>query len=221
MQYERILLDFETQRDYFDPSGKCFQKGADRVLTNVRRLFKWVRAEHVPVISTMLWTPQSRDVIPVDDDDPVCVVGTPGSKKVGGTVLPKHITFDYRNTTDLPWALFDSYQQVVFESRFTDIFVHPRIDRLITQLGKSTYIICGATLDGSVMQAVLGLRARGAGVIVVCDAVLSPAGSDTDMEYRRLDAKGAVICTASQVIAHGTKSRRRRPKVIDSFRTGS
>ena len=221
MQYERILLDFETQRDYFDACGKCVYKNADRVISNVRRLFKWVRREHVPVISTMLWTPQSRDA--TLGDNSVCVAGTPGSKKVGGTILPKHIIFDYRNSTDLPCALFESYQQVVFESRFSDIFAHPRIDRLVTQLGPSTYIICGATLDASVIQAVLGLRSRGASVIVVRDAVLVPDGYDAEMGYRRVAAKGAVLCSTSQVITQGipgTKRRRSRRKLVD-FHIGS
>jgi len=54
MVHERILLDIETQRDFFEPGRSCYSPDASRAAQSIYRLFSWARIDHIPVISTVL-----------------------------------------------------------------------------------------------------------------------------------------------------------------------
>ena len=196
---ERILLDIETQKDFFEVGGSCYVAGSAAIARRVYRLFDWARYEGVQVISTVLRNrPGERGTMrPVDH----CIDGTHGEQKLERTILDTCINLGLRNSTDLPLDLFERHQQVIFEKRHTDIFLHTRAERLITELGQTTFIICGAGVAGPIIQTAIGLRVRGFGVILASDAVVDFGDSEADMAYRRMLAKGVVFTRTSQIIA--------------------
>ena len=116
------------------------------------------------------------------------------------TILPRHIDFGLRNVTDLPGDLFAQYRQVIFEKRATDIFAHSRAERMITELGGGTFVICGAGLAHGIVEAAVGLRSRGFGVILATDAVLSLPGEKIEMAFRRMEAKGVIFAPTEKII---------------------
>ena len=65
--------------------------------------------------------------------------------------------------TDLPPHALRQYRQILFEQRVTDPFTHSRFERLITELGPATFVLCGAGVAHGVFQAAVGLRAGGSG----------------------------------------------------------
>jgi hypothetical protein len=91
---------------------------------------------------------------------PHCVEDSEGEQKLPRTILRRNLDLGLLNTTDLPLHLFRRYQQVIFEKRDTDIFAHARLERLITELSPTTFIVCGAGQSQGIAQASSDLRNR-------------------------------------------------------------
>ena len=196
---ERILLDIETQQDFFTPGGSCYVPEAYRSAAQVRRLFNWARKNHIPVVSTVLRVRKGQK-------SPLasvlhCIEDTTGEQKISGTILPKRINLGLRNTTDLPRRIFEKYQQIIFEKRDTDIFAHARAERLISELGETTFFVCGAGIAHGIVEATIGLRNRGFTVIVAEDAILDLNDPMAEMAYLRMQAKRIIFTPTKEIIS--------------------
>ncbi len=198
MWNDRILLDIEVQRDFFSPGGACFERSHLAAARNVRRLFAWARRQGCAAISTMLRVRRGRigPLAPV----PHCIDGTNGEKRISGALLARHIDFGIRDTTDLPADLFENYRQVVFEKRHTDIFRHSRAERLLTDLEPTTFVVCGAGTAGGIVEAVLGVIARGFRVQLATDAILDLNSPDAEYAWVRMLAKGARPMLTDEIV---------------------
>ena len=199
MPPDRILLDIESQRDFFRPGGSLYSKEAARTARQIYRLFAWARTYRIPVISTVLRV--RRGELGPLAAVPHCVERTEGERKLPGTLLRRRINLGLRNTTDLPADIFLRYQQVIFEKRFTNILAHARIERLITELPPATFVLCGAGVAHGILEAAVGLRSRGFGVILVDDAALAVDADASDTARRRMEAKGVVFASTEAIVA--------------------
>lgn len=200
MPRRRILLDMETQRDFFAPGGSCYRKESSSVAQNIYRLVRWAFEDGIPIISTVLRVPVGRRG-PLADT-PHCVDGTEGEHKLVRTILPGHMNFGLRNTTDLPLHVLTKHPQLIFEKRHTDIFAHARIERMITeQVVRGTFVLCGAGLAQSLFQAAIGLRSRGFHVIAASDAILRIGHPWEDEALRRMEAKGVLFVPTDRILA--------------------
>jgi len=208
MDQDRILLDVEAQKDFLEASGSCYTRAANKVASNIRRLFVWARVNEIPVISTVLRVRRSErgPLSPV----PHCLEGSAGEQKMAGTLMPTWINLGLRNTTDLPRDIFHRFQQVIFEKRDTDILAHARLERLITELDQVTFIICGVGVAKGIAQAAIGLRRRRFGVIVAADGVLDLDDPLADMAYRRMEAKGVIFAATQEIVTCRPAAGRRR-----------
>ncbi len=212
MKFDRILLDIESQRDFFLPGGSCYRPPARRVLANIRRLFSWVKRNRLPVISTALRV-RPNEVGPLCDT-PHCVEGTEGEQKVSRTVLRGSVDLGLRNSTDLPRHLLETHPQVIFEKRDTDLFRHARAERLITELEPTTVVVCGAGLAHGIVEASVGLRSRGFRVIAASDAVLTLDPGGSEMALKRMEAKGVEFVPTDEVCRYKKPRRRYRPEPL-------
>jgi nicotinamidase-related amidase len=205
MDQERILLDIETQKDFFSRGGSCYTPAASKAASNVDKLFRWARENEVPVLSTVLRVRpgETGPLSPV----PHCQEGTDGEQKISASVLPNRINLGLRNTTDLPRRIFDHHQQVIIEKRDPDIFAHSRAERLITEIAPCTFILCGAGIAKGIVRAAVGLRSRGFGIILADDAALDIDDPMTEMARLRMEAKGVIFAPTREII---TVRRRRR-----------
>jgi len=208
MRIDRVLLDIELQRDFFSPGGSCFSSRSLEAGKNVRRLFAWARRRQAPVLSVLLRC-RPRRIGPLAKV-PHCVDGTAGEKRISGTLLARHVNFGMRNVTDLPANVFADYQQVIIERRHTDIFRHARAERLLTQLDAKGFVVCGAGSAGGIVEAVVGLRARGFDVTLASDAILDLDSPDAEYAWLRMLAKGAVPLATDEIVRR--PDRRRRPR---------
>lgn len=198
MKYERILLDVEAQRDFFTPSGSGYTPRADRAAKQVQRLFAWAERERIPILSTMLRVrPDRLGPLPLR----ACIEGSRGERRLPRTLLRRRINFGLRNTTDLPPRALRQYGQILFEQRVTDPFAHSRFERLISELGPTTFVLCGAGLAHGLLQAAVGLRARNFGVILASDAVVALPGENGEMAVLCMEAKGVVFAPARLIMA--------------------
>lgn len=199
MNFDLILLDIETQQDFFLPSGSCYTSKAETARYNIYKLFDWARSNDQPVISTVLRLPPGQ-IGPLAEV-PHCIENTRGEKKLSKTILPGYLDFGLRGTTDLPPDLFDEHRQVIFEKRSTDIFEHRRAERLLTELQNVSFVLCGAGISGGIVEAAIGLRSRGFGVILASDAAVGLNAQADAFARKRMLAKGVLFVETGQIIA--------------------
>jgi len=195
MRRKRILIDVNTQKDFFLASGKACIRNHRRVLANVRRIMAWVRHENVPVISTCQVYPNNNGDISIG----YCIDGTEGQKKLHYTLLDNRRSFQADGTTDLPFDVMRRHRQIILNKRSADPFSEPRIDRLLSEIKAREFILIGANAEESVKAMVLGLLQRGKKVTIIIDAVGSHNKRESELAIRKMKAKGAKLIEAKKL----------------------
>lgn len=95
----QVLVDINTQQDFFLADGLVCIRNHRRVLAHIRRLMAWARRRDISVISTCEVYPDHNGR---DGEDRYCVDGTSGQTKIGYTLLNNRISFAADGSTDLP-----------------------------------------------------------------------------------------------------------------------
>lgn len=186
---KQVIVDVNTQRDYFLADGTVCIRNHRRVLSHIRRLMAWARRRDIPVISTCEVYPDRNG----HNGDSYCVDGTAGQMKISYTLMNDRISFAADGNTDLPRDLLRRYQQVILHKRCTDPFDEPRIDRVLSEVSAAEFLVIGACAEGAVKAAALGLLQRDKRVCVVIDAVGYHDNHEAKMAFRKMEAKGAKL----------------------------
>jgi nicotinamidase-related amidase len=188
----QVLVDVNTQRDFLLAAGSACIRNHRRVLSHIRRIMAWARTRHIPIISVC-------DVYPGDDGATYCIDGTDGQKKVRYTVIHNHVNFPADGHADLSGDIFKQYRQVILHKRCVDPFDEPRIERLLTEVKGSEFIVIGANTEEAVMATVLGLLQQGKKVRVVIDAIGSQNSRVAELAMRKMKAKGARLVETKNI----------------------
>ncbi|MHC4368771.1 MAG: cysteine hydrolase family protein [Planctomycetota bacterium] len=186
---KQVLVDIDTQKDFLLAEGKACIRNHRSVLAHIRRVMAWARTQGIPIIST-------AEVYPGNNGDSAthyCIDGTEGQKKVHYTLFNERITFVADGNTDLPRDMLRRYRQIILHKRCVDPFDEPRIDRLLSEVRASEFILIGTTLEGAVKMTALGLLQRGKNVTVIADAVGSHSKKEAMLTLRKMETKGAKI----------------------------
>lgn len=186
----QVLVDINTQRDFFLAEGVVCIRNHRRVLAHIRRLMAWARRRDISVVSTC---EVYADHTGHNGDVRYCVDGTSGQMKIAYTLLRNRISFPADGNTDLPRDMLRRYQQVILHKRCTDPFDEPRIDRILSEVCAAEFILMGACAEGAVKAAALGLLQRDKKVSVVIDAVGYHDNHEAKMAFRKMEAKGAKL----------------------------
>ncbi len=192
---KQVLIDINTQMDFFcQGSGLCV-RNASGVLSHIRRMVAWARHKGIPVIS-------------------ICEIsngngkgnGENGHRKVSEgrgkakyTLLGNHIVFPADDSTHFPVDVLRRHRQVILHNRSGDPFDEPRIERMLGELQAGEFVLIGAGVDGAVEATALGLLHRGKKVTVVVDAVGCQNKDKAKMSLRKIRAKGAKLVTTRKV----------------------
>jgi len=183
LRRKRVVIDIDTQKDFFLADGAACVRNHRRVLMNIRRVLAWARAKDVRVVSTTLCKPgRNGDSF-----------HSPGWQKISYTLRSKRIEFIPDDSTDLQRDLFARYDQVILDKRTIDPFEEPRADRLLSELRADEMLVVGGLAEGAVAATVLGLLQRGKKVTVLIDAVGTLDRHQADVAFRKMKAKGAVL----------------------------
>lgn len=183
----QVLVDINTQKDFLLADGKACIRNHRRVLTHIRRVMAWARVNNIVVISTAEVYPDNNGNGGID----YCIDGTEGQKKIHYTLLSSRVSFPADGSTDLPRDMLRQYRQVILHKRCVDPFEEPRIDRLLSEVRASEFILVGACIEDAVMATALGLLQRGKKVSIVVDAVGSHNKREAKLALRKMEAKGA------------------------------
>jgi len=196
--FARILVDLNTQYDFLLPSGAMPVANRRDIIVNIRRLMNWARLERLPVISTL---EAHRPGESIRGLPPHCIDNSNGQKKLPFTLLPKRVLIHGDNTLDLPHEPFRRYQQMIFTKRHRDFLTNPKADRLVHQLDVGHLVLFGVVGEFCVKAAALGLMARQQRVVVVTDACGYWSAADYELACRQMDAKGAILVQADELIS--------------------
>jgi hypothetical protein len=171
----------------------------------------WARARHVHTVST----------VQVSDSNTIYANAfTDGGfslRKINCTLCRQRARFNAVDYADISQEVVDQYDQVIFHKRCHDPFAEPRVDRILTELEATEFILIGAPAQGAVQATALGLLVRGKNVTVVVDAVGSLNVSAARAALRRMKAKGAKLITTETLVRRS--SRRTAPdRSLSDFR---
>ncbi len=197
--HDCVLVDLNTQRDFFDPSGACPVLEPQHLHRCLRRVVAWVKRYQIPVVSTM--DAHRRMEFEFIASSAHCIEGTPGQSKLEFTLLPNHVYIAGDNTLAISIDLFRRHQQVIFPQRTNDLFANPKADRFMTQLKTNEFIVFGAVAEREVKAVVLGLLARNKRVSIVADGCGAWNRSECDLSLRQMSAKGADIISIDELLA--------------------
>jgi len=184
-----ILVDINTQKDFFLAWGNTCIRNHRRVLANVRRMMAWARHNDIRVISTCEVYPNNNGGSEIG----YCIDGTDGQKKIRYTMLNNRANFPADGSTDLPTDILRRHRQIVLHKRCVDPFDEPRIERLLSEVRGDNFVIIGASIEGAVKATALGLLQRGKKVSIVVDAVGSLNKQEANLALRKMKAKGAKL----------------------------
>ena len=189
MRRKQILIDIDTQKDFLLVTGKSCIRNHRRVLANIRRVMAWARCHSIPIISTAeVYSNDNGNGTPTH-----CIDGTDGQKKIHYTLVDNRISMAADGSTDLPRDILRQYRQVILHKRCVDPFDEPRIDRLLSELRASEFILVGTSLEGAVKATALGLLQRGKKVTVIIDAIGSHNTNEARLALRKMETKGARV----------------------------
>lgn len=182
----RVLVDIDTQQDFFLANGAATVRNHRRVLGNIRRIVAWARVKNLRMIST-------AQVYHPHDHVGYCLEGTDGQKKLRYTIRNKYKRFAADGCTDLPREILLHNDQVILNKRGPNPFDEPRADRMLSELRADEFVLFGALTEGAIKDTALGLLARRKHVVVVTDAVGSHNKEAAEVALRQMAAKGAKL----------------------------
>jgi len=197
--YECVVVEVNTQRDFLFPDGVLQILNRQQVLDNLKKLIHWANKHHLPVVS------------PVDAHRPGgenirsplfhCIEGTAGQQKVPFTLLPRRYTIEHDSSPSLPEELLETYRQIIIHKRTNDVFTNPRADRFFSRLQAKRFVLFGVGAERAIKSLALGLITRGKRVFVVRDACGAWDIRAGEMALRQMEAKGAVMIQAEELLA--------------------
>lgn len=184
-----ILIDIDTQKEFFIHGPNTCIRNHRRVLGNVRRIMAWARHNNIRIISICDVHNNNNGSNQVNHDPN----GTDGQKKIRYTLLCNRTYFVADGSTDLPEDVLQRYRQIILPKRCVDPFDEPRIERLLSEVRADNFVIIGASIEDSIKATALGLLQRGKEVIIIVDAVGAFDRRKAELALRKMGAKGAKL----------------------------
>ncbi len=200
-----IFWEVDVQADFMVPGGKLYVPGAEKILSNIRKLTDAARRDEVFLVSHGCFHPANDPEFA--QFPPHCLKGTPGAEFVPEALANTYVQVENDAAAKLPQDLF-KYQQIVLEKQTLDIFETRHADELVERLGNTAeFVVFGVVTEYCVSCAVKGLRKRNRRVAVVRDAIetLAPdVGSKTLNEFQSI---GARLVTTDEILRKVALSR--------------
>ncbi len=199
MATKTAFFDVDTQFDFMSPKGALYVRGSRMIAGTVRRFVALAAERGIRVFSdTDAHVPDNPElkVFP-----PHCMVGTPGQRKIPGTLLADRVVVGLGPRLT-PRALADvlRHQQVIIEKQTYDPFDNPNTAPLLRASGARRFVVFGVATDYCVRAVVLGLRRLRYPVSLGTDAIrpVSVAGGERALEEMR--RAGARFVAAADVL---------------------
>jgi nicotinamidase/pyrazinamidase len=194
-----VFWEVDVQADFMLPGGKLYVPGAEKLLTNIRKLTDAARRGEVFLVS-------HGDFHPANDPEfkqfpPHCLQGTAGAELVPEALTDNFVRVENTANAGLPEDL-SKYQQIILEKQTLDIFETRHADTLVERLGTDAeFVVFGVVTEYCVSCAVKGLLKRKRRVAVVRDAIETLAPEVGNRTLTELQSLGAKLVTTDEILA--------------------
>ncbi|PYQ41092.1 MAG: hypothetical protein DMG99_12090 [Acidobacteria bacterium] len=194
-----IFWEVDVQRDFMLPGGKLYVPGAEKLLSNIRRLTDPARLGKVFLVSHGCFhTPNDPEF---KTFPPHCVKGTPGAELVPEALTAKVARVPNDASATLPEDL-SQYQQILLEKQTLNVFESRHAEELVRRLGNDAeFVVFGVVTEFCVSFAAKGLLERGRRVAVVQDAIETLKRDDGECTITELKRLGARLTTTDEALA--------------------
>lgn len=194
-----IFWEVDVQRDFMLPGGKLYVPGAEKLLSNIRRLTDPARLGKVFLVSHGCFhTPNDPEF---KTFPPHCVKGTPGAELVPEALTGKVARVPNDASATLPEDL-SQYQQILLEKQTLNVFESRHAEELVRRLGNDAeFVVFGVVTEFCVSFAAKGLLERGRRVAVVQDAIETLKRDDGECTITELKRLGARLTTTDEALA--------------------
>jgi nicotinamidase/pyrazinamidase len=162
----QVFVDIDTQRDFLEPTGTLFVRGAAAIVPNLARLTRFASDQRIPILATAC--AHTLDDPELKTFPPHCMIGTAGQERVEATFCGRSVIFDEQ--TQVPT---EAPRHLTLLKRQYDLFTHPHADELIALycLVRPVFVVYGVATDYCVAAAVQGLLKRNCRISLVIDAI--------------------------------------------------
>jgi nicotinamidase/pyrazinamidase len=193
-----IFWEVDCQRDFMLPGGKLYVPGAEKILSNLRKLTDVARNGRVLLISHGCYHTENDPEFATFP--PHCIKGTLGSQLVPDALTNKVLTIPNESSATVPDD-FRKYNQIHLEKQTLDIFETRHAEEVLKRLPKDAeFVVFGVVTEYCVRLAVKGLLARGRRVLVVKDAIETLNANDGERTIAELKAQGANFISTEQAM---------------------
>lgn len=194
--HPNVLIDIDTQVDFLSAGGKR-PVANPSVVENIERVVRWGRRCRVTCISSLdiHRATDPRREVPVH-----CLAESSGAEKIPSTLMSRRILVQTDDTINLPHDLLMRYRQILFIKRGDDLTCNPKVDRLLTEIQVSNFVVFGVGLEESIRLLALELLARNKSVWVVQDACGYWDAQAADLTLRQIVAKNGRVMTTAELL---------------------
>jgi nicotinamidase/pyrazinamidase len=194
-----IFWEVDVQADFMLPGGKLYVPGAEKLLSNIRKLTDAARRGEVFLVSHGCFHPPNDPEF--KQFPPHCLKGTPGAELVPEALAKNFVRMKNDANASLPENLF-KYQQIILEKETLDVFESRHADELVERLGNAAeFVVFGVVTEYCVSLAVKGLLKRKRRVAVVRDAIETLAPEVGNKTLAELQSLGAKLVTTDEILA--------------------
>jgi nicotinamidase/pyrazinamidase len=193
-----VFWEVDTQADFMLPGGALYVPGAEKTLSNLKRLVNAARSGQVFLVSSACH--HAADDPEFKTFGPHCIQNTPGARIISEGLTDNFLRVPNMPSFDWPQDI-NSHQQIIFEKQQLDVFTNPQASVLVEKLGDVRYVVFGVVTEYCVGLAAKGLLQRGHRVSLVKDAIETldlKAGTGTLDELKAL---GANLISTDEALA--------------------
>ena len=179
MRTEVIFWDVDTQRDFMDPDGKLYVKGAENLKENLEKLTQFANINKIRILGTVDYHSEVDPEIEKDNPDfnetfpPHCMQNDSGQEKILETrseltnwIDP--ITYPEEKIDQI----LESKGHIIFRKTTFDGFSNPNVITFISKIKPQKVVVYGVAIDYCVKTAIEGLLNFGdLEIYLVIDAI--------------------------------------------------
>lgn len=182
------------------PAGSLYVPGAETLVPQLKRLTQFAVAHNISIIATA--DAHSENDPEFQQWPHHCIVGTIGQIKIAATSVSRAAIL---RTTPDAWldveSVIERAPQIIVEKQQLDAFSNPHLNKLLSRLHASKYVVYGVATELCVQHVLFGLLKTGIPVYLVADAIKSIDEAVGREMVARFEKEGGILTNTEAIVA--------------------
>lgn len=186
----------DTQFDFMYPEGNLYVPDSRNIIPNIKRLIDFASRNKITIISSVdAHTPDDPEF---KDFPPHCVINSPGSNKIEGTLTNNNLFITDTEQTYSKNVLKGT--QIIIPKNTIDIFHNKNISKIVKLLGINNFVVFGVATEYCVKMAVIGLLQLGCAVFLIEDAINAVKKQNGIDAIAEMKTRGTQVAMTEQIL---------------------